>query len=93
MAKEVSPWPAWRYGPGEQSAIFDKAEDVPPGWEDAPQKVGADNSPPPEQKPALPLKRDEIIAALKEREIEFKSNAGTKALYDKLIEAIERNEA
>lgn len=91
QAAEVSPWPAWRYGPGEQSAVFEKAEDVPEGWEDAPQKVGADNSPPPEQK--APLKRAEIVAALKAREIAFESNEKTKALYDKLIEAIERNEA
>lgn len=25
-------WPSWRYGPGGQSAVFEKAEDVPVGW-------------------------------------------------------------
>ena len=32
-------WPAWFYGPGKQAAIFERPEDVPAGWRDAPGKV------------------------------------------------------
>jgi hypothetical protein len=33
-------WPAYRYGPNGQSAIFQSAEEVPDGWQDHPNKVG-----------------------------------------------------
>lgn len=36
-------WPSCRYGPGDQSAIFECEEDVPAGWADHPSKVGAFN--------------------------------------------------
>lgn len=33
-------WPAWYYGPNGTGQIFDRAEDVPAGWQDHPSKVG-----------------------------------------------------
>lgn len=30
-------WPSWRYGPGGQSAIFERQGDVPNGWSDTPE--------------------------------------------------------
>ena len=32
-------WPSWRYGPGGQSAIFQKEEDVPEGWTKKPDEA------------------------------------------------------
>lgn len=32
-------WPAWRYGPNGQSAVFESEDDVPKGWVDHPTKV------------------------------------------------------
>lgn len=29
-------WPAWRYSPTGEAKIFERAEDVPEGWEDNP---------------------------------------------------------
>jgi hypothetical protein len=44
-------WPSWRYGPGGQSAIFQKEEDVPEGWtkkpDDAPEVFIERVAPPP----------------------------------------------
>jgi hypothetical protein len=37
-------WPAWFYGPNGKSAIFEAEGDVPPGWQDHPEKVAADPS-------------------------------------------------
>ncbi len=36
---EKMSWPAWYYGPDNQSAIFENAEQVPAGWEDHWDKV------------------------------------------------------
>lgn len=30
-------WPAWRFGPDGQKAMFEKPEDVPMGWTSRPQ--------------------------------------------------------
>lgn len=32
-------FPRWAYGPGGQAQIFERAEDIPEGWEDHPSKV------------------------------------------------------
>lgn len=32
-------WPAWRYGPGGKSDVFQHESDVPNGWVDHPSKV------------------------------------------------------
>lgn len=34
-------WPAWYFGPGGQSAIFQRAEEVPEGWQDSPAAFDA----------------------------------------------------
>lgn len=30
-------FPSWRYGPGGEARVFDRADDVPEGWEDHPR--------------------------------------------------------
>lgn len=35
----MAEFPSWRFGPDGQKAVFDRAEDVPAGWEDHPCKV------------------------------------------------------
>jgi hypothetical protein len=43
MAEQKWPsWPAWYYGPGGAAAIFERADDIPEGWADAPGKAVAD---------------------------------------------------
>ncbi len=37
----MSDWPAWYYGPDGEGRIFDRAEDVPEGWQDHPDKAKA----------------------------------------------------
>ena len=32
-------WPAWRYGPDGAADVFQRAADVPEGWQDHPSKV------------------------------------------------------
>ncbi len=34
-------WPAWRYGPNGESAIFEEHDEIPKGWVDDPKKVKA----------------------------------------------------
>ena len=34
-------FPSFRYGPDGQAQVFEREEDVPPGWEDHPSKVKA----------------------------------------------------
>lgn len=81
-------WPAWFYGPDDQSAIFQKDDEIPEGWKDHPSKVGNadeekkgddDNS-----DSEIEMSREEIIAGLKEFDAEFKPNARTKTLYAQL---------
>jgi hypothetical protein len=33
-------FPAWFYGPEGAARIFERADDVPEGWADAPAKIG-----------------------------------------------------
>lgn len=40
MTYEYQAWPAWRYGPKGESAIFESEKDVPKGWSDQPKKGG-----------------------------------------------------
>lgn len=51
MAYEYVPWPAWRYGPNGERAIFQRAEDVPAGWEDTPAKFASPQVAPPDAEP------------------------------------------
>lgn len=41
--ERVVGWPAWRYGPNGECAVFATADDVPPGWVDHPGKVSGDD--------------------------------------------------
>lgn len=34
-------WPSFRYGPNGESKVFQRAEDVPEGWQDSPNFVTA----------------------------------------------------
>lgn len=38
MSKD-NQWPAWRFGPGGKSDVFQSEKDVPAGWVDHPTKV------------------------------------------------------
>jgi hypothetical protein len=38
---EYAAWPAWYFGPDGQKQIFQSEEEVPEGWVDSPDKVGA----------------------------------------------------
>lgn len=55
---EKTLWPSWRYGPFEESAVFECEADVPEGWVDHPSKVTYSKkatptpSPTPDQPPA-----------------------------------------
>lgn len=77
-------WPSWRYGPGEQSAIFNSPEEVPEGWEPHPSMVKQ-----PKAKAAKEAENTEfdkltvpeLQAACTERKIEFQE----KWPRDKLI--------
>ena len=42
-----SGFPCWMYGPNGESDVFERAEDIPAGWADAPGKA-----------PTKPLDRD-----------------------------------
>lgn len=39
---EHKAWPAWYFGPGDKSEIFEAASEVPKGWVDHPSKVGGE---------------------------------------------------
>lgn len=49
-------WPAWRFGPAGQRAIFAQPEDVPLGWADTPAAF-SENTPVAEQAPAPDMPR------------------------------------
>jgi hypothetical protein len=77
-------WPSWRYGPGEQAAIFNSPEEVPDGWETHPSlvkepKVKAAKGDETNEFDKLTL--PELQAACTERKIEFQE----KWPRDKLI--------
>ena len=61
-------WPAWRYGPGGESKIFQKPEDVPEGWTESvvvhvlPRDVDA----PPHPMDEIKLKRIAALARARE---------------------------
>lgn len=39
---DVLKWPSWKYGPNGEAAIFERPEDVPTGWTDAPGQQSAE---------------------------------------------------
>lgn len=42
MENQDKNWPAWRYGPKGEAAVFEAEKDVPKGWHDHPAKHGSD---------------------------------------------------
>jgi hypothetical protein len=85
-------WPAWRFGPGGQSQIFDYEDQVPSGWVDHPSKVNEEApaaSPPtdatPPVKSALPkeaeMNKADIVARLKAKNVPFNSQWAKPKLY------------
>lgn len=86
-------FPGMRWDPvtGE-GKVYEKAEDVPEGHLN--YHPHGDSAPPkkadakPAAGDALNLTKDEVKAALKAGKIEFKANAGHKALYDLLVTSV-----
>lgn len=95
MAKEYVAWPAWFYGPKGEAQIFEKAEDVPQGWQDNPNKfkaaAKADDDEPDDEANADTggLTREQIIADLERRKVPFKASATDAQLYRKLQKTID----
>jgi hypothetical protein len=78
----------WHPETGEAS-VFNSAEEIPEGYLDKHPKHAGDVKPIVKTE----LSRSEIIAALRERGIEFAPATGTPKLYDLLVNAIEAKEA
>ena len=79
--------PTYRYGPNGEAKIFNDSNDVPEGWLDhhpTPAEAAEIAVIVPGASAAIPMTREEIIAALEGGGIGYKRNAGTKALYDQL---------
>ena len=45
--KQIAQWPSYFFGPGGQSSVFNRAEDVPAGWCKEPEDVVEASEPPP----------------------------------------------
>lgn len=76
--------PTVMYGPDGDARVFHHHKDIPDGWLDDPAKH-APGKPAPAAKAALPLTREEIIAALTTAEIDYPKTAGVAKLYDLLL--------
>lgn len=87
---KASQFPAmlWNQKTGE-SRVFERAEDVPAGYLDHyPTDAEKAEAPEPASPNALPMTREEIIAALKQGGIKFKGNASAAVLYAQLTDAV-----
>ncbi len=81
---EVQRWPAWFYGPDNQSAVFESPDEVPEGWDDHPSKVsGSEGS----EENISSLTKKQISERLTEAGIEHDAN-WTK---DKLVALLEEH--
>lgn len=76
-------FPARYFGPNGATEVFASEADVPEGWEDHPEKVGVTKIEP------LPLKRKQIVAALREKGVEFDPEQSSQELYDLLVAKVE----
>lgn len=74
-------WPAWRYGPSGESAIFERAEDVPPDWYSAPQQAFEPPAPKPE------LCKETAISRLQEADIPIDPRWGKAKLWEEVEKA------
>lgn len=81
--------PTVMYGPKGDSQVFHHSKDVPAGWKDAPASAADETKKTPAPPATLPMARDAIIAALESGGVEYKKNAGTKALYDQLVASVQ----
>lgn len=90
-------WPAWYYGPNGESQMFEKAEDVPKGWQDDPNKFKAraktegDDGEDGEDGETGGLTREQILADLDRRKVGYKASDSTPSLYRKLMKAAEKD--
>lgn len=66
-------WPAWHYGPGGESAIFECSADVPDGWKDSPHDVDAPKD-----------EKAELVALAESRGVEVDKRWGVKRLKAEL---------
>lgn len=82
MPHEPIKFPGWRYGPDGQAEIFERAEDVPPGWTDNPNDFAPVEAAEDDPNHAS---REEVIAALRARGIDFDGRWSDKKLR-KLLE-------
>jgi len=74
-------WPAWRYGPNGESAIFESAEEVPNGWYSTPQLAFNPPEPEPELCPVT------AITKLQEVGIKVDPRWGTAKLWEEVEKA------
>lgn len=74
--RKFSEWPAWRYGPDGQSAIFNGPEEVPVDWVDSPTKKYE----PPE--PVQELCKETVIKDLKEYGVDINPTWGKAKLHE-----------
>lgn len=88
-SEESEVFPKWVYGPGGASMIVNGPAEIPVGFVTHPRLVREDGSLPVTNEDTLPLTREQVILALKERKVSFKQTASTKTLYTQLVEAVE----
>ena len=76
--RTITEWPAWRYGPNGESAVFDTPEEVPADWYTTPQQAFN----PPEPKPVLCATT--AINKLQEVNIKVDPRWGTAKLWEEV---------
>lgn len=76
-------WPAWFYGPEGQKKIFHRAQDVPSGWADDPNKVRkAGDEPPQNGKDAWGgYTKEELTQALRQEGVKVDARTSARKLY------------
>lgn len=82
--RKKSDWPAWRYGPDGQSAIFEQAEDVPQGWSNKPQLQYEAPEVVPE------ICKETTIEQLKAKSIKVDPRWGKAKLWEELEKVIDK---
>ena len=77
-------WPAWRYGPDGQYAIFAQPEDVPDGWTKTPQQ----QLEVPECKPEIC--KESTIEQLQAANVEVDPRWGKAKLWEELEKVLNK---
>jgi hypothetical protein len=75
-------WPAWYYGPDNQSQIFENEDQVPDGWVDSPAKL-SDKKPKGDDEGEAAKKREQEATAVYEKKTDAEIH---KELNDRKIE-------